>query len=436
MDEQYISEQDNTITINTLAVPPFETLQTRSYLNGRLSIEEVPLSGSKINNPPYSTSRVIYRIKANRSLGDGEITEKDFTIRLICRNDEYFYSIQEEYLKMLDEGKFEERDALGAVVPPMELLPHHVEGKTQSAKLTEGKMRRLLKRPQVLEQMADWAGTDNSFYIVLNRLKETLVTENNDGAKFMVFNEAGFQELPNGEMPDLPGSEPHKIAIIVHGLASRIGEAYNDLAQHLERAGYHVFGFDYLTVNQPIADNARQLADYIKQLKKNYPKSELLVVAHSMGGLVARSAEVTHGAEIDQLIMAGTPNNGSILLSNQHLVRSLFLFASVLKIIPIKLEDYRQLVISNEWRGLADLTNKSAFIDDLNARDRLHYSKKYFSLVGKFQGLPHDLLVHNDNMTKINETNMPSIPLDKHHFEYFRGMGWYEPLDQALLYLK
>jgi hypothetical protein len=145
---------------------------------------------------------------------------------------------------------------------------------------------------------------------------------------------------------------------------------------------------------------------------------------------------VQHGAEIDQLVMAGTPNSGSLLLSNQNLVRNVFLLAGLMKLLPIKPEDYRQLIVSKKLHGLEDLANKSTFIDELNANDRLHYSKKYFSLAGKFEGASHDLIVHSGNMTKINGTHMPSIPVEKDHFGYFKGAGWHEPLDKALLYLK
>lgn len=451
MAERFISEQGNAITINTLAAPALEAFGQRSYLGGRVTIEETALPDSKINHPLHATCKTVYRVEIKEGLKDTHGSREGFAMNLICQEDEFFYSIQEEYLHLLDDGEVDDAELWTLLSPRVELPVPETVGGTHVSKISAGNVRHLLNRTEAereklakrfkagsLEISADApeGSIQNRFYLVLNKFQESEEVNSSKGTSFLEFDGAGFRELEDGEVPDIPGDGLKRIAIIVHGLASRIREAYHELAIHLEREGYHVFGFDYLTINQPIADSGKGLSENIKNLRTKYPESEVLIVAHSMGGLVARSAEVVHGAEIDQLIMAGTPNSGSLLVSNQNLVRNLFLLGSLMKLLPIKSEDLRQLIVSKKLRGLDDLANKSAFISELNANDRLHYSKKYFSLAGHFEGAPHDLIVHSGNMTKINETHMPSIPVEKDHFGYFKGTGWHEPLDKALLYLK
>lgn len=451
MAEGFISEQGHTITINTLAAPALEAFGQKRYLDGRVTIEETVLPDSKIAHPLHAACKTVFRIEVAGSLKEARGREEGFAMNLVCQQDEFFYSIQEDYLRLLDDGDIDDAALWALLSPRMELPEAKTVGNMNVSKLSKSNVRHLLNRTEAereklakrfkegkLEIAAYEAegAIQNRFYLVLNKFMEPEATVSSKGTNFLEFDGAGFRELENGKVPDFPGAAPQHIAIIVHGLASRIREAYHDLAIHLEREGYHVFGFDYLTIDQPISESGKGLAGHIKNLKKKFPKSEVLIVAHSMGGLVARSAEVQHGAEIDQLVMAGTPNSGSLLLSNQNLVRNLFLLAGLMKLLPIKPEDYRQLIVSKKLRGLEDLANKSPFIDELNANDRLHYSKKYFSLAGKFEGASHDLIVHSGNMTKINGTHMPSIPVEKDHFGYFKGAGWHEPLDKALLYLK
>lgn len=75
-----------------------------------------------------------------------------------------------------------------------------------------------------------------------------------------------------------------------------------------------VLVFDYETLNTPIGDLAKQLENKLKGigLNPNHGKT-LHIVAHSLGGLVARSfIEQQAGSQIVQhLFMLGTPNAGS-----------------------------------------------------------------------------------------------------------------------------
>ena len=93
MAERFISEQGNAITINTLAAPALEAFGQRSYLGGRVTIEETALPDSKINHPLHATCKTVYRVEIKEGLKDAHGSREGFAMNLICQEDEFFYSI-------------------------------------------------------------------------------------------------------------------------------------------------------------------------------------------------------------------------------------------------------------------------------------------------------------------------------------------------------
>jgi len=116
-----------------------------------------------------------------------------------------------------------------------------------------------------------------------------------------------------------------KIMLYVHGLClsddhwSRDGHNHGrKLATDL---GYTPLYLRYNT-GLPVAVNGRELAGLLEQLVKNWPHpvSEIAIVGHSMGGLVARSAcHEGRLADLDwlrclnRLVSIGTPHHGAPL---------------------------------------------------------------------------------------------------------------------------
>jgi pimeloyl-ACP methyl ester carboxylesterase len=130
-----------------------------------------------------------------------------------------------------------------------------------------------------------------------------------------------------------PGAEP-RIAVFLHGLmetefswgrAARVtGETYGAL---LERE----LGFTpvYIRYNsgRRISENGRSLADLLEEVVANWPVavSDISLIGHSMGGLVARSG--AHQADLDrmvwptvvrQIVSLGTPHMGAPLEQAVH----------------------------------------------------------------------------------------------------------------------
>lgn len=68
----------------------------------------------------------------------------------------------------------------------------------------------------------------------------------------------------------------------------------------------------------PIAKSARHLSSELKKVKTRFPQIRLVIVAHSMGGLVARyclEEPSLHPDNVSTLITLGTPHHGSSLAS-------------------------------------------------------------------------------------------------------------------------
>jgi pimeloyl-ACP methyl ester carboxylesterase len=120
---------------------------------------------------------------------------------------------------------------------------------------------------------------------------------------------------------DIATALPARVILLVHGL-DEPGGIWSDLAPTLAAEGYTALRFDYRN-DDSAAASARELADAMRALKRA-GVSRVDIVAHSMGGLVARDV-LTHPAayagaarghddlpDVHRMITLGTPNRGSV----------------------------------------------------------------------------------------------------------------------------
>lgn len=127
-------------------------------------------------------------------------------------------------------------------------------------------------------------------------------------------------------LTSLPERDPNERALlIVHGTFSKTAAPVSGLGpEFLSWARKHyrvVLGFDHWTLSKQPDENARML---LEQLRTRAPQlarpGRLDVLAHSRGGLVARSmGELLDGADyIRNLVFLGTPNCGTDLANPRN----------------------------------------------------------------------------------------------------------------------
>ena len=115
---------------------------------------------------------------------------------------------------------------------------------------------------------------------------------------------------------------------LARDLAALTGESITDavvasLEARLESAGYDVTLLVYPDYGLgDISDNAQRLANTVNAVKARTGASKVDLVAHSMGGLVSRDYIKNLGgaANVDSLIMLGTPNYGTGLANLGNII--------------------------------------------------------------------------------------------------------------------
>ena len=110
--------------------------------------------------------------------------------------------------------------------------------------------------------------------------------------------------------------------ILIHGLDDP-GKVWMDLSPHLIHDGFNVWIMSYPN-DQPVSESARLFFEEMEALRRK-GIGAVSIVAHSMGGLVARemlsNPEFSYGKAVSRgeiptvtnLIMVGTPNHGTEL---------------------------------------------------------------------------------------------------------------------------
>lgn len=138
--------------------------------------------------------------------------------------------------------------------------------------------------------------------------------------------EEGWQEVtddPEKMQPVLKEKPGSKAILLVHGIIGDTNYMLEALQEIADKSSF-LLTFDYENLSTPVSDTASHLNIMLRQagLYEN-GMPELVIIAHSMGGLVSRwLLEISNTtSNIKQLLMFGTPNSGSEMAS---LVKSVF----------------------------------------------------------------------------------------------------------------
>jgi pimeloyl-ACP methyl ester carboxylesterase len=186
--------------------------------------------------------------------------------------------------------------------------------------------RLLARLESLLNERSAWPGREPLLAALNGVLGDYLAASNNPLAITMRLRRGGIA-LP-GDRPALAAAIPQaggKLVVLLHGLCM------NDL--QWQRKGHdhgaalaRDLGYTpvYLHYNSGlhISTNGRAFADLLEALVQGWPVplTELVLIGHSMGGLVARSAcyygaLAQHGwvRRLDKLVFVGTPHHGAPL---------------------------------------------------------------------------------------------------------------------------
>lgn len=161
--------------------------------------------------------------------------------------------------------------------------------------------------------------------------------------------------------------------VFVHGIFSdhhTFETAKNHFANDPTTNNIELFYFDYAYKNA-MHDNGEALA---KKLSNTFrDEDEVVIFAHSMGGLVARFAVLSQPMNFVKLIfLVGTPNSGAMRLSQLTWLLQLIHGATNLVFAAFP-----------RWSGVTSLSNVSAKFDQLRSQAKNVLEIDYVSIPGR-----------------------------------------------------
>lgn len=155
-----------------------------------------------------------------------------------------------------------------------------------------------------------------------------------------------------------------------------------DLSQKANNPNLFVFAYDWRISN---ADNAVKLADYIACVRKFYPNTNVNLVAHSMGGLVARRYILdnpgTH--HVNAYLSVSTPflGSGKVVWVEETGQYVFFVWASTLLDVVGSFNGASELLNSQAWYDLGGIAPLVEDGQDLNGDGKDNESFTYSMLV-------------------------------------------------------
>jgi pimeloyl-ACP methyl ester carboxylesterase len=250
----------------------------------------------------------------------------------------------------------------------------------------------LARLEPLLGERSTWPGREALLAALNGVLGDYLAASNNPLAITMALRRGGIA-LP-GERAPLAAAIPQaggKLVVLLHGLCM------NDLQWKRKRHDHGAalardlaYTPVYLHYNSGlhISTNGRAFAELLETLVQRWPVplTELVLIGHSMGGLVVRSA-CHYGAlahhewvrRVDKLVFLGTPHQGAPLERGGNWV-DMLLGSSVYSAPLARLGKIRST-------GITDLRFGNLLDEDWKKRDRFEHSKDFRTAVPLPEGI-------------------------------------------------
>ena len=219
----------------------------------------------------------------------------------------------------------------------------------------------------------------------------------------------------------------NKLCILVHGLCCHEGvwnfpgnpaRSYGSALQH--DLGYTPFALRYNT-GLPIPGNGRVLDTVLERLLAAYPVpvEELILIGHSMGGLVLRAAchsgatrNAAWAGRVSRVFYLGTPHEGAGLERMAHLV------TKVLHAVPHPLTALIGNIANQRSRGIKDLRH-GTLLDDVDVTGGVPWlsSARHYLIAGTVTDDPEH------PAAKLFGDGLVQPPQAGEHVRLFPGVG-------------
>ncbi len=183
------------------------------------------------------------------------------------------------------------------------------------------------------------------------------------------------QALSKDEIAELIEQANGKVIILIHGLCMNDLQWQRNNHDHgqalAEESGYTCLYLHYNT-GKHVSENGKELALLLEQFAK--PDLSFSILAHSMGGLLARSAcyyaQRAHQKWLkhcDKIIFLGTPHHGALLEKGGNWLNTM------LKVSPYT-EPFTKITNIRSC-GITDLRHGNIIDEDWNQHGRFEHNK-------------------------------------------------------------
>lgn len=178
------------------------------------------------------------------------------------------------------------------------------------------------------------------------------------------------------------------VVVLVHGFNSTPGRNFGVLGL-VREAGYPCAGFAYPN-DHTLTESAVRLSRELKTLASEYPQRQVVLVTHSMGGLVARACiedpQLAPG-NVQRLVQIAPPSQGTLLA---HFAVATDLWEHWLgRDEGGAWTRWRDSIIDGLGEAADDLIPDSPFLTELNARQR-NANVQYAILLGTAASVSED----------------------------------------------
>ena len=167
--------------------------------------------------------------------------------------------------------------------------------------------------------------------------------------------------------------------LLIHGINSSSHSCFRFTPEYVRalnaRYGDRVFAFDHPSLCQSPEDNARWLAEQLRQASL----ANLDILAHSRGGLVARAFlnEKPESVRVRSLVFVGTPNGGTPLADKDYIGQLLSVVTNLVGLVPdngftdaigVAIDALREFVLEGigSLPGIAAMQEHSPVLTRLN----------------------------------------------------------------------